>query len=186
MSKIPFIKGHKFVFAHILLPHPPFVFDRHGNFTDDDFIPPTQVADLENKEKELHRKYIEQLMFTNSKVSELVKRLLSRSAVPPIIIIQSDEGPWPVRYYLYKDHFNWKTQATNEELKAKTGILNAYYFPGINYKSILYPSITPVNTFRVIFNAYFEQNFELLPDETYAHEDLNHPYKLFSVTRRVK
>ena len=186
LSKIPFIKGHKFIFAHILLPHPPYVFDRNGNFTEDDFIPPTQVADLENKGKELHRKYIEQLIFTNKKVEELVARLLSRSAAPPIIIIQADEGPWPVRYTFYKDNFNWKTQATDEELKEKTGILNAYYLPGINHKNILYPSITPVNTFRVIFNAYFKQNFELLPDETYANEDLKHPYKLFSVTSRVK
>jgi hypothetical protein len=186
LSKIPFIKGNKFVFAHILLPHPPFIFDRYGNFTEDDFIPPTQVADLEDKERELHRKYIEQLIFTNTKVIELIDRLLSRSITPPIIIIQADEGPWPVRYYLYKDEFNWQTQATDTELKAKTGILNAFYLPGTNYTVILYSSITPVNTFRVIFNAYFKQYFELLPDETYANEDLKHPYKLFSVTNRVK
>lgn len=32
-------------------------------------------------------------------------------------------------------------------------------------KSILYPSITPVNSFRLIFNLYFNTQYELLPDD---------------------
>ena len=42
-------------------------------------------------------------------------------------------------------------------------ILNAYYLPDGGNKA-LYPTITPVNTFRVIFNTYFGGNYELLPD----------------------
>ncbi len=63
-------------------------------------------------------------------------------------------------------------------------ILNAYYLPGVD-KDILYPSITPVNSFRLIFNLYFDTNFELLPDENYAFVDGRHIYKFFNVTDKV-
>jgi hypothetical protein len=47
----------------------------------------------------------------------------------------------------------------------KMYILNAYYLPGAS--NAVYPMITPVNTFRTIFNAYFGGNYELLPDISY-------------------
>jgi hypothetical protein len=31
----------------------------------------------------------------------------------------------------------------------------------------LYPTITPVNTFRLVFNDYFGGRYELLPDISY-------------------
>ena len=31
----------------------------------------------------------------------------------------------------------------------------------------LYPSITPVNSFRLVFNHYFGTNFDMLADESY-------------------
>jgi hypothetical protein len=34
-----------------------------------------------------------------------------------------------------------------------------------------YPSISPVNTFRVIFNNYFGTNLPLLKDQTYNSVD---------------
>ena len=44
-------------------------------------------------------------------------------------------------------------------------ILNAYYLPG--HSDIAYPTISPVNTFRLIFNTYFGTDYELLPDTSY-------------------
>jgi hypothetical protein len=43
--------------------------------------------------------------------------------------------------------------------------LNAYYLPG--YKNKLYPSISPVNTFRLIFDSYFGGKYDMLPDVAY-------------------
>ncbi|MEM3434373.1 MAG: hypothetical protein QXI12_04915 [Candidatus Methanomethyliaceae archaeon] len=51
-------------------------------------------------------------------------------------------------------------------------ILNAYYLPG-HCKVLLRDTISPVNTFRVIFNYYFGQDFDILEDDTY----LGHPGK---------
>lgn len=55
-------------------------------------------------------------------------------------------------------------------------MLNAYYLPGANVSEILYPSITPVNTFWVIFNNYFGTNLDLLPDKNYVLLDERNPY----------
>jgi hypothetical protein len=37
--------------------------------------------------------------------------------------------------------------------------------------SQIYPTITPVNTFRLIFNIYFGGNYPLLEDKSYFSPD---------------
>lgn len=170
LAEIPNIKTPTFVFAHMLIPHRPFVFDRNGNFLS------KEEADKRGKKKN----YVEQLIFTNKKVQVLIDKLLSYSEIPPIIILQADEGPYPERSFDNK----WK-QATKAELREKMGILNAYYLPDVD-QSVLYPSITPVNSFRLIFNLYFDTHFELLSDESYAFIDKNHIYSFFNVTDKAK
>ena len=64
------------------------------------------------------------------------------------------------------------------------GILSAYYLPDKEISG-LYPSISPVNTFRLIFNLYFGTSHTLLPDESYCYRDEDHPYDLFSITDRL-
>ena len=49
--------------------------------------------------------------------------------------------------------------------KARVAILNAYLLPG--GEESLYPSISPVNSFRVILNEYFGHGLPLLPDKSY-------------------
>jgi hypothetical protein len=52
-----------------------------------------------------------------------------------------------------------------EQKRVHHPILNALGFPGANTK-VLYPTISPVNTFRMLFNLYFGAHYRLLPDET--------------------
>jgi hypothetical protein len=101
-----------------------------------------------------------------------------------VILLQADEGPAPERFRHEGIRFRWRA-ATAEELREKTGILNAYLLPGVESVP-LYPSITPVNSFRVVFNAYFGTNLPLLPDRIFAHEEDRHPYRLFEVTDKVR
>ena len=49
-----------------------------------------------------------------------------------------------------------------DQLLQKTGILNAYYLPGADPR-VFYPTISPVNSFRVVFNTYFGASLPLLP-----------------------
>lgn len=133
-----------FTYAHVISPHPPFVFDAEGN--------PTYPPDFWNKERKYPSDlyaagYQNQLAHLNDKMLEAVDTILAESSTPPIIIIQGDHGPW--------------LQPKNKRM----WILNAYYLPGHN--GDLYPTISPVNSFRVVFDDYFGGHYGLLPDVSY-------------------
>ena len=171
LATIPDIEAPTFVFSHFLFPHYPDVFDREGNYRYTEDILDDQA-------------YLDQLIYTNKKMTEFVDRILEKSKTPPIIIIQSDEGPWPARLEEGLYYYDFTT-ATEKELQKKMRILNAFYLPDVD-TSALYHAITPVNTFRLIFNLYFDGEYELLPDENYVHKDHNHPYDFINVTDSVK
>ncbi len=65
-------------------------------------------------------------------------------------------------------------------LRERMSVLNAYYLPNNGHKQ-LYDEITPVNTFRIIFNYYFNMNNELLEDRNYF-SGWFHPYNFIDVT----
>jgi hypothetical protein len=169
------VRGPKFVFAHLLLPHPPWIFDRDGGY-----VSPELAATRGSREN-----YLEQLQYANKRILRLLDRLLAGDdASDPIIVLQADEGPLPARYAHDEDHFDW-TSATTEELREKMGILNTYHLPG-RADAGLYQSITPVNSFRVVFNAYFDANLPLLPDKSYIFTDQLHLYDFRDVTDRLR
>ena len=171
LADIPNIKGPTFVFAHVLIPHHPYVFDRNSKYL--------TVEEANERSREVN--YVDQLIFTNNKLKVLIDELLLNSEVPPIIILQADEAPYPEG--TDARDFKWE-EATEAQLREKMGILNAYYLPDVD-KNALYPSITPVNSFRLVFNLYLDAGFELLPDKNYAYYG-GHPYKFFDVTEKVK
>ncbi len=174
IAKIPRSGRPMFVFAHLLVTHPPYVFDRHGHYryTQDT----TWTA-----ESQAH---LDAIVYANAKLTGLIDRILSRSRVKPIIVLQSDEGPFPENSYCDRGQvFNW-TKASAEDLRHKMSILNAYYLPGVD-TNVLYPSITPVNSFRLILNLYFKTRLELLPDRNYVFPDASHVYELCDVTETI-
>ncbi len=162
LAEIPKMKGPKFVFTHWLIPHHPYIFGPDGE----------KVTTTEREKKSTEENYISQLIFTNKKIKWLVNELLTKSKRPPIIIIQSDEGP---SEELSIKKFSDLDKGMIEKIKrrARLRIINAYYLPGVD-KSILYKRISPVNTFRLIFNLYFGLKIELIEDKTYfVLEDKN-------------
>lgn len=163
-----------FVFAHFLLPHDPFVFDKNGR---------CKRAE-ETNSLSIRENYLDHLQYSNLLVKQIVESLLNQPGPKPIIIIQADEGPYPIRYRKNEDSFQWRT-ASSEEIQQKMRILNAYYFPDVE-TDIFYESITPVNSFRLLFNSYFEANLDLLPDQNFAFPNNNNKYDFFQVTDIVK
>ena len=148
-----------YVHGHILAPHQPFVFDKDGNPRDPEHHYTCWYPVEEGRDPESYRKeYVEQLQFINQKLKETVTAVIENSATPPIIIIQGDHGPCA-------ELTNTKTIEGNN-FKERMPILNAYYFPDQDYE-MLYPKISPVNSFRVIFNQYFNKAYPLLPDSAY-------------------
>ena len=140
--------GPQFVYAHILIPHHPYVFSQDGS-------PPNffnGVLELGSDRK----LYIEQLIYANKEIIKVVDAILKkrRNGVDPIIIIQGDHGA----FNLGKNK--------KENIKLRMNILNAYYVTE-SCKKILYKSITPVNSFRAILNSYFGVNNTLIPDKSF-------------------
>jgi hypothetical protein len=171
LGTVPALPGPKFVFAHVLVPHPPYVFNRDGSF----------LTESDANRHTDQQSYVNQLIATNTKITALIDHILSDSKTPPIIVLQGDEGPYPLG--TREGRFNWHG-ATRAQLLEKSGILNAYYLPG-GKSRLLYPSITPVNSFRVILNEYFGTGLPLLPDNTYAHQSDYGPYNFLDITQVV-
>jgi Sulfatase len=168
VAEIRDVPGPTFVFAHILVPHGPYVFDQNGRY----------VEKEDERARTFRRNYLEQLRFVNKKITQLVGRLLAGpESEDPIIILQSDEGPGEAPG-------NW-AKASPRTWRKKFPILNAYYLPGIEDAG-LYPSISPVNTFREVFNLYFDAGLPILPDRSFIYQDLRHLYKFIDVTTRVR
>lgn len=149
----------KFVFAHFISPHPPFVVDNNQENVQNDlpfsFLDGT---DLGLPPKEYQTKYIGQLEFINAQIIEMVDAILEKSNTPPIIIIQGDHGP---RSLMDGTDFE-----NNQCLYEGFSILNAYYLPGFDSED-LYEGISPVNSFRLVFNHYFGLSYPTLADKAF-------------------
>ena len=102
---------------------PPFVFDAAGNCRTPD----------ETTGSGRGGSYVDQIAYANRLMRELVASLLGGDGPKPIIVLQSDEGPFPERYE--RGNRSWR-QASAEELDTKSGILNAYYFPDQDYSRL--------------------------------------------------
>ncbi|MDY0096344.1 MAG: sulfatase-like hydrolase/transferase [Candidatus Vecturithrix sp.] len=164
LAEIAAIPEPTFVFAHIIAPHEPYVVMANGEEVDP--MSQKKFQGTRRFEPEGRKLYIEQLMYINKQMKTLIENILKNSHQKPIIILQADHGarvpPWDTPQLKWFD------------------ILNAYYLPGGNV-SLLYPSISPVNTFRIMFNLYFQTSYELLPDRSYYSDMYKSPYKFTEV-----
>lgn len=173
LKTIPEIPGPKFVLVHILAPHPPFVFDAEGNpvqseaqFTLGD------GAGFPGTCEEYRDGYTQELAYINQQMEQVVTSILENSRQEPIIILQGDHGPG--------SYFSMLKLEDVGCLWERYSILNAYYFPGQRYEA-LYPSITPANSFRVIFNTYFGTELPLLADKNF-YASYATPYMATDIT----
>jgi len=160
LQEIPSLDGNYFVYAHIIAPHPPFVFGPKGEILPHDEPFTLNDANYFIRDHTRHAYivgYKRQIEYVNKLTMQAVDQILANSKTPPIIIIQGDHGPGA--------YLHWGS-LDNSIPQERFGMLNAYYFPKQNYES-LYPSISPVNSFRVVLDEYFGQKFALLPDKHY-------------------
>ena len=93
-------------------------------------------------------------------IEEVVTALQADGREPPVILIQADEGRSQAASVP-------RHESPADELRIKTGILNAYYFPNRDYGG-LSDDIKPVNSYRVLINTYFGTQFPKLPDRIFA------------------
>jgi hypothetical protein len=179
LAQVPKMNGDYFVFAHIISPHPPFVFGKNGeliNHTEAYVLGDTaEFAGTKGGTREEYiQGYSDQMIYVNTLTLRMIKAILSESETPPIIIIQGDHGPGA--------YLDWSSKEKSN-LKDRFSILNAYYLAGRESAS-LYASISPVNNFRVVLNEFFSTDMELLPDRNFFSL-WETPFRLEDVTDKV-
>ncbi len=141
----------KFMFVHIVAPHPPYVFDEKGNRS-------FSKKDGDNS-WEPKANYVAQLKYFNTVTMNFIDYALEKDSTA-IFILQSDHGPWI------------SSKNSEEVFEARSMILNAMYFKDyLKYRS-LYRSISSVNTFRAVFKNYIDSSFALIPDQESGKRDL--------------
>jgi hypothetical protein len=172
-GNLDWIDSPKFVFIHLLAPHPPFVFDADGNPIDPlEFIMSDGSRFPGSRDDYIHG-YRQQLLFMNSQLEKMIDAILSEHESTPVVILQGDHGPGA--------YLDWSSVEDSCILE-RTAILNAYLIPDID-PDVLYTGISPVNSFRVVMNAVLGTNYTMLPDRTFMPTwDL--PYDFIDVTGR--
>ena len=159
--------GPKFVFAHILLPHDPYVFRADGSFIPEEESKRTDEAEL----------YAGQLAYLNGRIKELVTTLLAGTdKADPIIILQADEGPLACRSVdcVQDDPVYFAT---------RFGTLNAMYLPDVD--AVVPDDLSSVNTFRFVFRTEFGLDLDLLPDRSFTWPDNDHLYDFRDITAQL-
>ncbi|MCP4565951.1 MAG: LTA synthase family protein [FCB group bacterium] len=165
LSDIHEVQSPKVVFAHVMSPHSPFVFGPDGDYVPQKNQNPDarQGHDPESlRRMDCIDGYSGQVTYICKRLKGVIDDILDNySDNKPIIILQGDHGPRCARV---QDSF----RKTN--MKEIFSIMNAIYLPKGPVESF-YDGISSVNTFRLIFNEYFNTDFDLLTDISYYCTD---------------
>lgn len=164
----------RFILAHIPIPHEPYVLDADGEHT---------TAD-EASARSRSENIVNQVRYANRRLEEVIDRFLDRPAgEQPVIVLQADEGTHPPAYDVNQRDFVWP-DATDAELGEKLRILNAWFVPdGLDVEP--WPSLTPVNTFRLLLDAIVGTEYGIVEDRSFVFSDESHLYDFTDVTKRV-
>lgn len=140
-----------FTFCHLILPHPPFLFDSEGN----------HVSGWVLSSDEWRRMYLDQLTYTNKLLEDTIDEILVNSKVTPIIIISSDEGYADAVWQDYFNRFGIENMVEDVPnlVRMRQGNILAVLNPYGDTPS------SPVNIFRCVLNSLFSSNLEYLPDK---------------------
>lgn len=169
----------KFVMAHLLTPHPPFVFDADGKPIEpkggfaisdgDDYIR------LVSGPEDYRTGYAQKAQYTAKKLLEVVDAILDQSkGNPPIIILQGDHGS-----KLGVSH----KSLVETDLKEGFSCFYALYSPP-SVPVTLPKGDASVNTFRRIFTAMGAQNLPPLEPKSW-YSSFDRPLEFVDVTSKI-
>jgi hypothetical protein len=170
--------GPTFVVAHFTVPHHPFIYGRDGRpvtparpFTFADDVGYFQ-ASAETR-AEYRRAYAEQIGYVNARISRVIDAILARSRRTPVIVVQGDHGP----------SVDWNDPA-KVDIAERMPMLSVCLLPGID-GGRLPQTMSPVNTMRMLVDAYAGVRLPPLPDRSY-YSTWARPYTFTDVTELVR
>ena len=145
--------GPKYVFSHVYVPHPPFLFGPNG----ENVIPDRrEISGLQSWENP--QGYVNQLIYATNEITVVIKNIVKNDP-NAIIIVQGDTGT------LTGTEISKKTM---KEIYQAHSILYAVRIPDVEDSDYM----IPVNTYRIIFNNYFNMNYDYLEYHGYlVHND---------------
>ena len=161
-----------FLLAHVIVPHPPFVFGPDGSprrpargvkfdFGDGDHFVGSRQEYISG--------YRDQTQFVIGQLTTLVESLLSRPGTAPVIVIHGDHGPGSM--------LDWNVpRSTN--MRERMGIFAAYHFPDPG--PALYPSLSPVNGARALATRYLGLQLPPVADKS-SFSTWSDPYAFIPV-----
>jgi hypothetical protein len=147
-----------FVFAHLLLPHEPYLY-RADCSHHRPFWPEVDTGAVAPVVRAL---YSEQVACTNKKLQTLIAAIQGRAQKPPIILIQGDHGHGRMGHPVFPLSDLVPKELVDERLTP----FAAYALPGLPAES-LPEGITPVNIVRLVLRHYFNADLPPLPDRSY-------------------
>ena len=140
--------GPKYVFSHVYVPHPPFLFGPNG----ENVIPDRrEISGLQSWENP--QGYINQLIYATNEITVVIKNIVKNDP-NAIVIVQGDTGT------LTGADISKKTM---KEIYQAHSILYAVRIPDVEDSDYM----IPVNTYRIIFNNYFNMNYDYLEYHSY-------------------
>ena len=161
--------GPRLVFAHILVPHPPFVFAADGSSRSGGVFTLNDASQFLGTERAYVEGYREQAEFAVRRITAVIDDLLGRPGAPPVIIVHGDHGPG--------SRLHWENPGASD-LSERMDIFAAYYFP--KGRSRLYPTITPINGARALASDYLGADLPPVADVS-SFSTWSHPYAFIPV-----
>jgi hypothetical protein len=139
----------RFVFAHVMVPHPPFVFDRDGSTPSVPECSPERCSILEAPiDRDLHlARYLGQLAYTNELVTRTVDAIITADP-EAVIVLMSDHGS-RINFFDFEE-------ATHN-------------FMAIRADRVQVPAtMTPIGLFPLLLNAYLGTALEAPEPRSFA------------------
>jgi hypothetical protein len=161
LESLPETTSPRYVLAHIMAPHPPFVFDAEGR----DIYPNwvfsfNDGTTFRGSREEYHRGYRDQASYIAARLVRVVDGLLRSSAShgrEAVIIMHGDHGP----------RWEWDLKsAQNTDPSESVPV-----FFAIRWGAPGPPEQRPrslVNIYRAVLSQYFRAGLDLLPDRAFV------------------
>jgi hypothetical protein len=148
--------GPTFVFAHVIVPHPPFVFAADGSarpsarrFSFHD------AGEFDGTPEEYVQGYRDQTRYLTTRLTKLVERLLAQAGPAPVIVMHGDHGPGSTM-----------AAGSTPDLEERMAIFAAYAFPDAQMAAGG-SDVTAVNLARALAREYLAVDAPNLPDASF-------------------
>ena len=158
--------GPKFVLAHLVLPHEPYLFEADCSRR----APFWPLGPESGDGPAFRAAYTDQITCLNRMLLDVVEEILETSEREPVILLQSDHGHGRIpRDRLGRNLIPFEAMDT-AQVRERLSTFAAYYLPPVDGGEAVSADVTPVNLLPLVFDRYLGTSFGRAPDHVYWSE----------------